>query len=74
MNETATSPTTLPGRSTGLSGSTTRQVAERFKVCDETVRRWARGGRIPAYRAGVYRYDIDAVEEALRLRGEAEDA
>ena len=50
-------------------GATTEEVARRFRVCGESIRRWARAGRIPAFRAGgQYRYDLAAVEEALRLR------
>ena len=50
-------------------GATTEEVARRFRVCGESIRRWARAGRIPAFRAGgQYRFDLDEVEAALRLR------
>ncbi len=50
------------------AGATTTDVAERFRVCPETVRRWARSGRVPAFRAGaVLRFDLDEVEVALRV-------
>ena len=46
---------------------TTDEIARRFDVCTESIRRWARAGRIPAFRAGGrYRFDIEAVERALR--------
>ncbi len=46
---------------------TTDEIARRFGVCTESIRRWARAGRIPAFRAGGrYRFDIEAVEHALR--------
>ena len=68
-------PTTTPDETTSRQqGATTGEVAERFKVCEESVRRWARSGRIPAYQAGaVYRFDLEAVEEALRLRADRQD-
>ena len=49
---------------------TTRELAARARVCEETVRRWQRAGRIvPAVKAGrLYRYDAAAVAE--RLAGE----
>ncbi len=51
-----------------IVGVTTNEIARRFGVCAESIRRWARAGRIPAFRAGGrYRFDIRAVEEALRL-------
>ena len=66
----ATTTTMAPGKTANRQqGATTGDIAERFRVCEESVRRWARSGRIPAYRAGtVYRFDLDAVEDALRLR------
>jgi len=46
---------------------TTNEIARRFGVCAESIRRWARAGRIPSFRAGGrYRFDIEAVEHALR--------
>ena len=48
-------------------GVTADVVAARFGINGETVRRWARQGRIPGYRAGVaWRFDVGDVEEALR--------
>jgi excisionase family DNA binding protein len=49
-------------------GATTAEVAERFRVSGETVRRWVRSGRVPSYRAGLLlRLDLHEVEEALRV-------
>lgn len=41
------------------SALTTAEAAERLRVNPRTVQRWAREGRIPAYRdpSGNYRYD-----------------
>jgi excisionase family DNA binding protein len=48
-------------------GLSAEAVAERFGIHPETVRRWARAGKIPAFRAGVgWRFDLDEVEAALR--------
>ena len=56
------------------SGATTMQVAERFLVSEQSVRRWARSGRIPAYRAGSqFRFDLAEVEDALRFHGEDDE-
>ncbi len=50
------------------AGATTAQVAERFRVSGETVRRWVRSGRVPSFRAGLLlRFDLDEVEQALRV-------
>ena len=55
-------------------GATTAQVAARFLVCPETVRRWARAGRVPSFRAGtLLRFDLDEVEDALRVNGATAD-
>jgi excisionase family DNA binding protein len=38
----------------------------------EVIRRWARSGKIPSFRTGrVWRFDLDAVEAALRSRSNA---
>ena len=45
---------------------TTRQVAEKLNVDEETVRRLARAGQIEAYRVGRdYRFNPAAVQEYL---------
>ena len=66
------------GDRTPAVGATTEEVARRFTVCTESVRRWARAGRIPAFKAGghghQYRFDLEAVEEALRLKGHGDCA
>ena len=51
---------------------TTRELAERSRVCPETVRRWQRAGRIvPTVKAGrLYRYDAATV--AAQLAGATE--
>lgn len=52
-------------------GATADEVAARFRVTPQSVRVWARQGKIPAFRLGTqYRFDLDAVEEALRLRAD----
>ena len=49
------------------AGATTAQVAQRFVVSPETVRRWARSGRVPAFRAGfLLRFDLQEVEAFVR--------
>jgi excisionase family DNA binding protein len=50
---------------------TTEGLARRLQVRRETVRRWARDGRIPVLRVSekVVRYDYGEVIEALRARG-----
>jgi excisionase family DNA binding protein len=47
---------------------TTRQLAERLQVSPETIRDWARKGRIPVIRvnAKIRRYDLAAVLASLR--------
>jgi len=53
---------------TPLTGLTAEEIAARFKVTAQSVRAWARAGRIPAYRAGTrFRFDLAEVEKALRL-------
>lgn len=65
MTTTTTQDSQVHSRKTG---ATTVQVAERFVVSEQSVRRWARSGRIPAYRAGSqFRFDLAEVEEALRF-------
>jgi predicted site-specific integrase-resolvase len=46
-------------------------VAKRFGVSYATVLGWARRGVVPCLRAGHHpvRFEIDAVEDALRARG-----
>ena len=56
------------------TSATTSQVAERFAVSAQSVRRWARSGRVPAYRAGSqFRFDLNEVEDALRLPAADDD-
>jgi len=53
---------------------TAREIAARFRVSAPSVRRWARQGIVPAFKVGsTYRFDLAAVEEALRVRGEVSD-
>ena len=50
-------------------GATAEEVAASFRVTSASVRKWAREGRIPSFKAGtVFRFDLDAVERALRTR------
>ena len=52
---------------TTARGATADEVAARFRVTPASVRKWARAGRIPSFRLGtVYRFDLDAVEAAIR--------
>ena len=45
-----------------------QEVADRFRIHAETVRRMARAGKIPAFRTGrSWRFDLDEVEEVLRI-------
>jgi excisionase family DNA binding protein len=48
---------------------TPAELAERLHVSPDTLRRWARRGRIPVIRAStkVLRFDLDAVLAALRM-------
>jgi excisionase family DNA binding protein len=56
------------------AGVTAHEIAARFRVTAPSVRRWARQGIVPAFKVGgTYRFDLTAVEEALRVRGEASD-
>ena len=56
------------------TSATTSQVAELFAVSAQSVRRWARSGRVPAYRAGgQFRFDLNEVEDALRLPAADDD-
>lgn len=59
---------TMNDRSTvQRDGVSAREVGTRFSLHPETVRRWARAGRIPCFRAGrAWRFDLNEVEEALR--------
>jgi excisionase family DNA binding protein len=51
------------------------EVAERFQVSEETVRRWARTGRIPT--AGTpgreIRFDPDIIAAIIATRPDPED-
>ena len=56
------------------AGVTAHEIAARFRVTAPSVRRWARQGIVPAFKIGsTYRFDLAAVEEALRVRGEVSD-
>jgi excisionase family DNA binding protein len=48
-----------------------REVAERIGLREETIRRWARCGRIPSIRATArtIRFDYGDVVAALRAQG-----
>jgi len=50
---------------------TAKELAARLRVSPETVREWARLGRIPALRLSrkAYRYDLQAVLLALSPKG-----
>jgi excisionase family DNA binding protein len=50
--------------------ATSAEVAEVFRVSEPTVRAWARAGVIPSIRVnrGPLRFDLAAVEEALKAR------
>lgn len=50
---------------------TAGELAVRLKVRPETVRAWARSGRIPVIRFSrkVLRFDIEAVERTITERG-----
>lgn len=64
----SSSTSTTTQRTPTRAGATTAQVAERFMVSQETVRRWVRSGRIPSFRAGLLlRFDLDEVEATLRV-------
>ena len=49
---------------------TAEELAERLRVRPNTVKAWARDGRIPAIRLSpkIIRFDLDEVVEALRRR------
>jgi excisionase family DNA binding protein len=49
---------------------TTRELAKRVRVSPDTIRAWARRGRIPTLRLSpkVIRYDAQAVLAALATR------
>lgn len=49
---------------------TAAELARRFKVSPETIRKWARQARIPVIRISpkVLRFDIQAVETVLAER------
>ena len=48
-------------------GLSAREVAARFGLHPETIRRWARRGKLPAFHTGLmWRFDVSDVESALR--------
>ena len=49
--------------------ATADELAEQLRVSGETVRRWARGGRIPCIRPTqrTLRFDLAAVRQALEV-------
>ncbi len=51
--------------------ATTHDVARRYRVTVDTVRTWVRQNRIPYVRitSRTLRYDLDAVDAALRNAG-----
>jgi len=53
---------------------TTRDLADFLGVTADTIRRWARAGRIPCLRVGqkTLRFDRDAVLAAIRAQGSDE--
>ena len=55
---------------------TTQALAERLGVQADTIRRWARNGRIPTYRIGqkTLRFDHAEVIDVLRACRRAEPA
>ena len=50
---------------------TTREMASRLGVTSDTIRKWAREGRIPCMRIGLktLRFDAAAVLDSLRKGG-----
>jgi excisionase family DNA binding protein len=50
--------------------ATTDELAARFRVTVETIRSWARRGKIPSVRVGrrPLLFDIDEVDRVLRER------
>jgi len=52
---------------------TVPEVAERLRVCRETVRRWARSGRLKAFRAGRKYLISDAALQAFLERENRDD-
>ncbi len=70
MSTDKTTRTTLT-KGTSLTAA---EVADRFRVTAQSVRAWARAGRIPAYRVGSQlRFDLHEVEAALRLQADGRD-
>lgn len=48
---------------------TVQELADRLGCCQQTVRRMAKAGTIPAIKVGiVYRFDLAAVEAALAVK------
>ena len=63
-SDTQTSMTTSPAR----RRVTVAEAADELAVCQETVRRLIRRGRVPALRVGAtYRLRLDEVEAVLRV-------
>jgi predicted site-specific integrase-resolvase len=54
---------------------TAEEVAGRLRIRPETLKAWARRGRIPRIRISpkVVRFDLDAVIESLRSRVPVEE-
>ncbi len=52
---------------------TAAELAERLKVAPDTIRLWARQGKIPVRKLShkVHRYDLAEVLTALELAGKA---
>lgn len=60
-----------PNDTSPVRGVTADEVAARFRVTAASVRKWARLGRIPSFKAGtVFRFDLEDVEQALRLNAD----
>jgi len=55
---------------------TAEELAVRLKVRPETVKAWARSGRIPVIRFSrkVLRFDIEAVSRTIAERGRSGEA
>lgn len=50
---------------------TTSQAAQRYKLSVETIRRWARSGKIPARKIGR-KFHVNKVEMDARLKAQPE--
>lgn len=51
---------------------TSKELAERLKISQYTVRQWAKRGKIPriTYSDTIHRYDLDAVKAVLGFTAE----